>query len=166
MTENEISKVVVDAALKVHRALGPGLLESVYEVVLAHELRGRGLMVQRQVPIPIRYENICFDEAFKADLVVEQKVIVEIKSIERAERVHKKQVLTYLRLADMRLGLLVNFGTELIRDGITRLVNGLTDEPTKKLPFAGSAPLREIDTAPLAPPESQAASTTVTRAGD
>ena len=84
MTENEISKVIVDAALKVHRALGPGLLESVYEVVLAHELRGRGLRVQRQVPIWIRYENICFDEAFKADLVVEQKVIVEIKSVELA----------------------------------------------------------------------------------
>jgi len=124
VTENEISKVVVEAALKVHRALGPGLLESVYEVVLAHELRGSGLHVQRQVSIPVRYENIQFDEGFRADLVVEQKVIVEIKSVEIAKRVHKKQVLTYLRLADLRLGLLVNFGAELIRDGITRLVNG------------------------------------------
>ena len=165
MTENEISKVVVDTALKVHRALGPGPPRPRRHQG-AHELRGRGLRVQRQVPIPIRYENICFDEAFKADLVVEQKVIVEIKSVERAKRVHKKQVLTYLRLADIRLGLLVNFGTELIRDGITCLVNGLKDEPTKKHPFAGSAPLREIDTAPLAPPESRTASTTVTRAGD
>lgn len=127
MTENEISKVVVDAALKVHRALGPGLLESVYEVVLAHELRSRGIHVQRQVAIPVRYENIQFDEGFRADLVVEQKVIVEIKSVEMAKRVHKKQVLTYLRLADIRLGLLVNFGAELIRDGITRLVNGLEE---------------------------------------
>jgi len=127
VTENEISKVVVDAALKVHRALGPGLLESVYEVVLAHELRSRGIHVQRQVAIPVRYENIQFDEGFRADLVVEQKVIVEIKSVEMAKRVHKKQVLTYLRLADIRLGLLVNFGAELIRDGITRLVNGLEE---------------------------------------
>ena len=109
MNENEISKAVVDAALKIHKALGPGLLESVYEVVLAHELRGRGLKVQRQLSIPIRYENIHFDEGFRADLVVEQKVIVEIKSIERTSRVHKKQMLTYLRLADMRLGLLINF---------------------------------------------------------
>ena len=81
MDENEISKVVVDAALKVHRALGPGLLESVYEVVLAHELRSRGIHVQRQVSIPVRYENIQFDEGFRADLLVEQKVIVEIKSV-------------------------------------------------------------------------------------
>ncbi len=127
MTENEISKVVVDAALKVHRALGPGLLESVYEIVLAHELRSRGLKIQRQLSVPIRYENIHFDEGFRADLMIEQKVIVEIKSVERTNRVHKKQVLTYLRLADIRLGLLINFGTELIRDGITRLVNGLEE---------------------------------------
>jgi GxxExxY protein len=127
MTENEIAKIVVDAALKVHRALGPGLLESVYEVVLAHELRGRGLTVQRQLSVPIQYENIHFDEGFRADLVVEQKLIVEIKSIEMTKPVHKKQVLTYLRLADMRLGLLINFGTTLIRDGITRLVNGLEE---------------------------------------
>ena len=127
MTENEIAKVVVDAALKVHRALGPGLLESVYEVVLAHELRSRGLTVQRQLSVPIQYESIRFDEGFRADLVIEQKVIVEIKSVEMAKPVHKKQVLTYLRLADMRLGLLINFGTALIRDGITRLVNGLEE---------------------------------------
>ena len=127
MTENEVSRTIVDAALKVHLALGPGLLESVYEIVLAHELRSRGLRVQRQVSIPVRYENILFDEGFRADLVVEQKVIVEIKSVEVTKRVHKKQVLTYLRLADMRLGLLINFGTDLIRDGITRLVNELED---------------------------------------
>ena len=127
MTENEVSRTIVDAALKVHLALGPGLLESVYEIVLAHELRSRGLRVQRQVSIPVRYENILFDEGFRADLVVEQKVIVEIKSVEVTKRVHKKQVLTYLRLADMRLGLLINFGTDLIRDGITRLVNELEE---------------------------------------
>ena len=127
MTENEISQVVVDSALAVHKALGPGLLESVYEVVLAHKLRGRGLDVQRQLSIPIRYENIQFDEGFRADLVIEKRVIVEIKSVEATQRVHKKQVLTYLRPADMRLGLLINFGTVLIRDGITRLVNGLEE---------------------------------------
>jgi GxxExxY protein len=127
MTENEVSKTLVDAALKVHRALGPGLLESVYEIVLAHELRSRGLRVLRQVSVPVRYNNILFDEVFRADLVVEQKVIVEVKSVELVKRVHKKQVLTYLRLADMRLGLLINFGTDLIRDGITRLVNGLEE---------------------------------------
>jgi len=126
-TENEVSKTLVDAALKVHRALGPGLLESVYEIVLAHELRSRGLRVLRQVSVPVRYNNILFDEAFRADLVVEQKVIVEVKSVELVKRVHNKQVLTYLRLADMRLGLLINFGTDLIRDGITRLVNGLEE---------------------------------------
>lgn len=127
MTENEVSKVVVDAALTVHRALGPGLLESVYEVVLAHELRSRGLNVQRQLSIPVHYENVHFDEGFRADILVESKVIVEIKSVETLKRVHKKQVLTYLRLADIRLGLLINFGAELIRDGITRLVNGLEE---------------------------------------
>ena len=127
MTENEVSKVVVDAALTVHRALGPGLLESVYEVVLAYELQSRGLNVQRQLSIPVHYENVHFDEGFRADILVESKVIVEIKSVEMLKRVHKKQVLTYLRLADIRLGLLINFGAELIRDGITRLVNGLEE---------------------------------------
>ena len=127
MTENEVSKVVVDAALTVHRALGPGLLESEYEVVLAYELRNRGLNVQRQLSIPVHYENVHFDEGFRADILVESKVIVEIKSVEMLKRVHKKQVLTYLRLANIRLGRLINFGAELIRDGITRLVNGLEE---------------------------------------
>ena len=94
---------------------------------MAHELRSRGLRVLRQVSVPVRYNNILFDEGFRADLVVEQKVIVEVKSVELVKRVHNKQVLTYLRLADMRLGLLINFGTDLIRDGITRLVNGLEE---------------------------------------
>ena len=127
MTENEISKIIVESALKVHRALGPGLFETVYEVVLAHELRAQGLQVDRQLAIPVRYENIVFDEGFRADLVIDKKVIIEIKSIESTRPVHKKQVLTYLRLTDMRLGLLINFGTELIRNGITRIVNGLEE---------------------------------------
>ena len=125
MTENEIAKIVVDAAFQVHKRLGPGLLESVYEVILAHELKKRGLRVKRQVPVPIVFDEIKFDEGFRADLIVEEKVIVELKSVEKVSRVHKKQLLTYLRLADKRLGLLINFGAELIRDGISRVVNGL-----------------------------------------
>jgi GxxExxY protein len=125
LTENEVAKIVVDAAFKVHTALGPGLLESVYEAVLAHELGARGLRVHRQVPIPIEYDGIRFDEAFRADLLVDDLVIVELKSIEVVRPVHKKQLLTYLRLSRRRLGLLLNFGAPLIKDGITRVVNGL-----------------------------------------
>jgi len=125
MTENDIAKIIVDAAFQVHKSLGPGLLESVYEVILAHELKKRGLIVKRQVPVPIVFDEIKFDEGFRADLIVEEKVIVELKSLEKVNRVHKKQLLTYLRLADKRLGLLINFGAELIRDGISRVVNGL-----------------------------------------
>ena len=125
MTENEIAKIVVDAAFHVHKRLEPGLLESVYEVVLAYELKKRGLKVERQVPIPIEYDGLKFQEGFRADIVVEEKIIVELKSVENIQPVHKKQLLTYLRLADKRLGLLINFGSELIRDGISRVVNGL-----------------------------------------
>ena len=127
MTENEIATVIVDAALSVHRTLGPGLLESVYEAALAFELRDRGLQVQRQVPIPVRYRDVIFDEGFRADLVVEAKVIVELKSVERVAPVHCKQLLTHLRLADLRLGLLIHFNVELLRDGIKRVVNGLEE---------------------------------------
>lgn len=125
MTENEISKQVVDAAFKIHTRLGPGLLESVYEAVLTYELRKRGLCVERQKAIPVVYEEVRLDEGFRADLVVEGKVIIELKSVEAVARVHKKQVLTYLRLSNLRLGLLINFGEELIKNGITRVVNGL-----------------------------------------
>ena len=129
MTENEIAKQIVDAALKVHRALGPGLLESVYELVLAYELEQRGLHVVRQAPVSVRYEALHIDGGFRADLIVEHKVIVELKSVERTAPVHKKQTLTYVRLADLRLGLLtINFGAALLKDGITRLVNGLEDD--------------------------------------
>ena len=127
MTENEIATVIVDAALRVHRTLGPGLLESVYEAALAFELRDRGLQVQREVPIPVRYRTVIFDEEFRADLVVETKVIVELKSVERIAPVHPKQLLTHLRLADRRLGLLINFNVELLRDGIKRVVNDLQE---------------------------------------
>lgn len=127
MSENEIAKEVVDAALSVHRALGPGLLESVYEAALSFELRDRGLQVQRQVPIPVRYRNLIIDEGFRADLVVEAKLIVELKSVERVAPVHPKQLRTYLRLADLRLGLLINFNVELLKDGVKRVVNGLDE---------------------------------------
>lgn len=125
MTENELSKVVVDAAFKVHTKVGPGLLESVYEVILAHELQQRGLRVQRQVAIPIAYEGIRIEEAFRADIIINELLIVEVKSTESSPPVHKKQLLTYLRLTGLKLGLLINFGSPLIKDGIHRIVNGL-----------------------------------------
>jgi GxxExxY protein len=128
VTENPIAKQIVKAAFQIHRELGPGLLESVYEVILAEELKQTGLQVERQKPISIRYKQLVFDEGFRADVIVENKVVVELKSVESVSRVHPKQVLTYLKLLDFRLGLLINFGSELIRDGIPRVVNGLPDE--------------------------------------
>lgn len=125
--ENEIAREIVDAAFKIHTTLGPGLLESVYQAVLSHELGKRGLCVRREVPIAIRYDDLRFDLGFRADLLVNDLVIVELKSVEQTAAVHKKQVLTYVRLADLRLGLLINFGAPRIKDGITRLVNGLPD---------------------------------------
>ena len=125
MIENEISGAVVDAAYKVHTTLGPGLLESVYETVMDHELRRRKLRVRRQVMIPVVYEGVVLEEGFRADLIVEDKVIVELKSVEAVHPVHKKQLLTYLRLADKRVGLLINFNVSLIKDGISWVVNGL-----------------------------------------
>lgn len=127
MTENEIGKIIVDAALAIHKEIGPGLLENVYEVILAHELETRGLKIQRQVPIAIRYRDVQFDEGFRIDLLVEDKVIIELKSVESMNRVFAKQVLTYLRLSNHRLGFLINFGTSLMKDGIERIVNGLDE---------------------------------------
>ncbi len=128
MTENEIGKLVVDSAVTVHRELGPGLLETVYEVILAHELLQRGLRVERQVPISIEFRGIKFGEAFRADIVVEGKVILELKSVEKVTRVHQKQLLTYLRLTGYKLGFLLNFGEALMKKGITRAVNGLDED--------------------------------------
>ena len=162
MTENEIAKIVVDAAYCVHKHFGPGLFETVYEVSLVHELRKRGLAVERQKVIAITYDSITFDEGFRADVIVEDKVILElltfalrmnpkddakppfsglplvglgslavqdpIKAVEEIHRVHKKQLLTYLRLTNKRLGLLINFNEELIKHGIFRVVNGLPDD--------------------------------------
>jgi GxxExxY protein len=129
MTENDIGKAVVDSALVVHRELGSGLLETVYEVILAEELRQRGFRVERQVPISIEFRGIKFDEAFRADIVVDGKVILEIKSIEQVNRAHKKQLQTYLRLTGRKLGFLLNFGEALMKNGITRAVNGLEEAP-------------------------------------
>jgi GxxExxY protein len=127
MTENDIGRIVVDAAIAVHRELGPGLLESVYEVIMAYELERRELSVRRQVPIPIHYKQMIFEEAFRADLVVENKIIIELKSIEQVSEAHKKQLLTYLRLTGCKLGFLLNFGEALMKRGITRTENGIED---------------------------------------
>ena len=128
MTENQIATNIVDAAYKIHTRLGPGLLESVYEVVLAHELKKRNCEVLRQVPIPITYEDITFEEGFKADLIVNDKVIIELKSVEEMNPVFSKQLITYLKLADKRLGILINFGEYLIKNGIKRIVNNLPED--------------------------------------
>ncbi len=127
MNENEIGTQVVDAAILVHRELGPGLLEIVYEIVLQHELRQRGLEVRRQVPVSIICRGHRFEEGFCADLIVEEKVIVELKSVENLNNAHKKKLLTYLKLAGMRLGFLLNFGEAMMKHGITRTVNGLPE---------------------------------------
>ena len=124
---NDIAKQIVDAAYRIHTALGPGLLESVYEVVLAYELEKRGLRTVRQQTIPVVYEDTRIEMGFRADLIVEDKVIVEIKSVESVAPVHRKQLLTHLRLADKRLGLLINFNVVLIKDGIRRIANGMPE---------------------------------------
>ena len=125
MTENEIATQIVDAAYKIHTTLGPGLFESVYETKLATELEHRDLHVTRQQAIPIVWENVHLEAGFRADLLVENKVIVEVKSVASLAPVHRMQVLTYLRLSGKKLGLLINFDTALIKDGIARVVNGL-----------------------------------------
>ena len=125
MTENEIATVVVDAAYKIHNRLGPGLLESVYQALMVHELRKCGLQVQSEQDIPIEYDGVRLNVGFRADIVVEGKVILELKSLESLHRVHKKQLLTYLRVTNIRLGLLINFGEALIKNGIHRVANGI-----------------------------------------
>jgi len=125
MTENEIATAVVDAAFKIHTTLGPGLFESVYEAALEYELQKRSLRVVHQVGLPVHYEEVKLELGFRVDLIVGEKVIVEIKSVEALAPIHKKQLLTYLRLTDLRLGLLINFNVELIRHGIQRVVNKL-----------------------------------------
>jgi iron complex transport system substrate-binding protein len=119
----QIAKDVVDAAIKLHIALGPGLLESVYSVLLAKKLIERGYRVEREKDIPIIFEGVCFEVGFRADLVISECFIVELKSVETLAPVHAKQLLTYLKLSNMRLGLLINFGEELLKNGIKRIAN-------------------------------------------
>jgi GxxExxY protein len=125
MTENDISRLVVDSAFHIHSDLGPGLFESVYEATMAHELKRRGCQIRCQQGIPVVYKDVNMNVGFRADIIVNQKVIIEIKSVEGLARVHGKQLLTYLRLTDMRLGLLINFNVGLIKNGIQRVVNNL-----------------------------------------
>lgn len=127
MNENEIGTIIIDTSLKIHKELGPGLLESVYEVILAYELEKKGLIVQRQVPINIIYEGIQFDEAFRADLLVNDMVLVELKSIELINNAHRKQLQTYLKLSGKKLGYLLNFGAPLMKEGIVWAVNDLPE---------------------------------------
>ena len=128
MRLNDVTAQIVNAAYQIHQQLGPGLLETVDEVILAHELRKRGLRVRRQVPVPVEYDGLKFDEGFRLDLLVEEAVIVEIKSVEKNHPVHPKQLRTHLVLAKLQLGLVLNFGLERMKAGITRIVNGLPEE--------------------------------------
>ena len=123
--ENRIAREVVDAALKLHRHFGPGIYESVYEPVLVYELKKRNLTTRQQTPVPLIYDGVNFDIGFKTDVVLNDLVILDLKSVEKLEPVHFKQLLTYLRLTDLRLGLLINFGEDLLKDGIHRIVNHL-----------------------------------------
>ena len=127
MEENEIGNCIVETVIQIHRELGPGLLEMVYEIVVAHQLRQRDLDVKRQVTIPIKYNGLRFDEGFRADLVIENKVIIELKCVERLNNAHRKQLLTYLRLTGMHLGYILNFSESLMRRGIYRTVNDLKE---------------------------------------
>jgi len=129
MTYNELSSTVLEVAIDVHRRLGPGLLEAVYQTILAHELTKRGFHVVKEQPIPLIWDNLRFDIGFRADLIVNDLLLVELKSVEQLAPVHKKQVLTYLRITGKKLGLLINFGEETLKDGIRRIINGSLDEP-------------------------------------
>ena len=125
LTENEIAKIIVNVSYRIHNRLGPGLLESVYEAILCHELIKEGLNVERQKAIPVKWEDIYLDLGFRADIIVEEKVIIELKSVEKIVPVHLKQLLTYTRVTNIKLGLLINFNEALIKNGIKRVANGL-----------------------------------------
>lgn len=130
---DSVTGEIVDAAYKLHTALGPGLLESVYEIVLARDLERRGLAVQRQMGLSFEYEGLHFREALRIDLLVERTVVIEIKSVEKLAPVHPKQVLTYLRLLGLPVGFLLNFGAAHLKDGLQRIVNGFPSGPAEAL---------------------------------
>jgi GxxExxY protein len=142
VTENELAAVAVDVAFKIHTTIGPGLLESVYQAIMLHELQKRGLRVEDEVPVPVVWDGLQLEVGFRADLIVESKLVLELKSIEQVAPIHKKQLLTYLRLTNCHLGLLINFNVPLIKDGISRVVNQLAEQLLPLLFFF--APLREI----------------------
>ncbi len=127
MTHNEITGTIIETAIRIHRQLGPGLLESVYRKVLAYELRKQGFHVLEEEPIPVVWEDVRLEVGFRADLIVNEIIVVETKSVEAIHPVHKKQLLTYLKITDKRLGLLINFNVELLKDVITRVVNNLPE---------------------------------------
>jgi GxxExxY protein len=127
MQENEIGKNIINIAINIHRETGPGLLETVYEVILADQLQKKGFRVKRQVAIPIEYRGIKFNEGFRADIIVDNKVIIELKCVEKLNNAHKKQLLTYLRLTGMHLGYLLNFSESMMKHGIHRTVNRLVE---------------------------------------
>lgn len=133
MELDNLTGAIVDTALKVHIELGPGLLESVYEAVLAHSLHKRGLTVERQKPITFHYDGMIFEEGFRVDLLVENKVVVELKSVDRLSPVHSKQLLTYLRLMNLPVGLLINFGAATLKEGLHRVVNHLPSSASPRL---------------------------------
>jgi GxxExxY protein len=128
MKENQISQVFIGAAIEIHRALGPGLLESVYEKVLVYELLKRGLKIENQKGIPITYKELHIEDAFKADIIVEDKVVIELKSVEELRDVHYKQVSTYLKLSKLKLGVLINFNEAYLKEGVRRVVNGFKED--------------------------------------
>ncbi len=127
MTENEIARIIVNTAYNIHVKLGPGLLESIYEEIMCFELESEGLLVERQKVLPVFWKGLKMEMGYRADLFIENKVIIEIKSVEKIAPVHPKQLLTYLRITDKRLGLLINFNEMLIKNGITRIVNNLPE---------------------------------------
>ena len=133
MEVDDITGIAIDESMRIHRDLGPGLLESVYEAILYQSLLNRGLFVERQKPLPFEYNGMSFEEGFRIDLLVESQVIIELKSVEKIAPVHGKQLLTYLRLSDIKVGLLINFGAATIKEGVQRVVNGLPYSSTSSL---------------------------------
>ena len=125
MTENDIAKITVDCCYRIHKRFGPGLLESAYEKLLAHEIFKSGLKFEKQKSIPLEYDGIKLESGFRADFIIDKKVILELKSVEILSPLHKKQLLTYLKITNLKLGLLINFNAELIKKGIIRIVNNL-----------------------------------------